>query len=81
MREFGSNREGKNCFFKQAGKKIDAVDQDQIIDGPGIGYNQPHCLKTKFLERAAFFLEIFQCVFLKNSVLLKKAVQFNPAQT
>ncbi len=42
--EFDLNCVGKNYSFAQARKKFDMADQDQVIDGAGVGNHQPHGL-------------------------------------
>jgi hypothetical protein len=40
--QFVSDDRGQNNLPKQLRKDINMADEDQVVDRPGIGYNQPH---------------------------------------
>ena len=77
---FACHGAGKRNAFEQAGKQIDVADEDQIIDGAGIGNHQPHGLGSKLFESPPFFLEVFDCVFPINAMSLEEAIQCDAAQ-
>jgi hypothetical protein len=39
---FGLNGDRQSDVFKHARKQVDLAEEDQVIDGTGIGDHQPH---------------------------------------
>jgi len=49
-------------FLEQNWKDIDASDQHQVVDRPGIGDDQPHRLESQLFQSVAVPLKIFHGV-------------------
>jgi hypothetical protein len=62
--------------FKQRGQEVDFVDQQQVVERPCIGDDQPHALsKSEPLQIASLPPQIVQAVRLEYAVALQEAVQ------
>ena len=61
---------------EQGRKKIDMVDQYQVMDGSGIGDDQPHGSEPGASQIGHVALEVFHGEVLVDSVRLEKAVEF-----
>ena len=53
--EFGLNDVGKDHSFTHAGKQVNALDEDQVIDGAGIGDDQAHYYRPRLFRAARSF--------------------------
>ncbi len=71
---------GKDNRFTEPRKKVDMLDQDQVVDGTGIGNDQLHELKTEAFESSAFLLKIFHGVVFVNTVGLEKSIELNTGE-
>jgi len=70
------HRRGQNYFFKQAWQELNAADQNQVIDGTGVGNDKPH----RFSESQAFEIgkvafDIGHCDVFINAMGLEEAVE------
>lgn len=76
MCKFVTHSHGHENHLEQVWQDVDCVDQDQIIEGTGIGDNQPHgFLKTESLQIAPLALQIFKAVGLEHVMRLQKTVE------
>ena len=75
MGQFGLNGGRQDHCRKQDREEIDSPDQDQVIEGPGIGDNQLHASQPQFFQGCALTFKIFHGVVFINVMRFEEAVQ------
>ena len=72
--KFVFNGDRNNHSLEHAGKQIDVTDQDEIVYGTGVGYDQLHKLEAQALQIGDIAIDIFDRDVFIHAVRLEEAI-------
>lgn len=72
--KFRLNGDRNDHSLKHAGKQIDVPDQDEIVYGAGVGYDQLHKLKAQAFQVGDIAIDIFDRDVFIHAVRLEEAI-------